>query len=369
MTVVEMDGCVTGLALQSETVPVSEWMVHVLGKGTEFEDNDAAQAMESAVIRHCYHRLTAGDGKGRRLLESLTYSNLGDWIARQQDGVKRGEGGAEDRLAAALELQKRLVAIMAGEPPLDIFVRWKSMEDQPIGWEPDINDGVRLNIRPFMADDIPGGKKGAGILRAKPNIHWRKDRGKEPYREPEQFPWFWRDKRICGRTSEQCAPDSHGALVIDLGFIKPAAIVLARILPSFRRLTAERRVARNPDEAQPDHADKIFEDALRHLGAVNQDDPILKKIVGSTISWIIRPAHFRKPHVKNWLSQASTKRDLKVLGKGTLTGEGESSEAKARLVSTYLDISNEDRRCAESVIQTAVTVLRTRWMRPPKTQL
>ncbi len=145
-----------------------------------------------------YHKLAAGDGRGRRLLESLTYSYLGDWIARQQDGVKRGEGGAEDRLAAALELQKRLVAIIAGEPPFDIFVRWKPIEDQPIGWEPDINDGVRLNIRPFMADDIPGGKKGAGILRAKPNIHWRKDRGKEPFREQEQFPWFWHNGEFTG---------------------------------------------------------------------------------------------------------------------------------------------------------------------------
>ena len=145
-----------------------------------------------------YHKLVAGDGKGRQLLESLTYSYLGDWIAHQQDGVKRGEGGAEDRLAAALELQKRLVAIIVGEPPFDIFVRWKPIEDQPIGWEPDINDGVRLNIRPFMAEDIPGGKKGAGILRSKPNIHWRKDRGKEPYREQQQFPWFWRDNEFMG---------------------------------------------------------------------------------------------------------------------------------------------------------------------------
>ena len=52
---------------------------------------------------------------------------------------------------------------------------------------------MRLNIRPFIADDVPGGKKGAGILRAKPNIHWKKDRGKEPSRDQEQFPWFWRN--------------------------------------------------------------------------------------------------------------------------------------------------------------------------------
>ena len=145
-----------------------------------------------------YHRLAAGDGQGRQLLETLTYSYLGDWITRQRDGVTRGDGGAEGRLDAALELQKRLVAIRAGEPPFDIFVRWKPIDQQPIGWEPDINDGVRLNIRPFMADDIPGGRRGAGILRSKPNIHWRKDRGREPAREVDRFPWFWSNGEFTG---------------------------------------------------------------------------------------------------------------------------------------------------------------------------
>ena len=145
-----------------------------------------------------YHNLAEGDGKGRRCLESLTYSYLGDWITRQQDGVKRGEGGADDRLAVALELQKRLVAILEGDPPFDIFVRWKPIQEQPIGWEPDINAGVRLNSRPFLAADIPGGKKGAGIFRDKPNVHWRKDKGKEPLRNQEQFPWFWQNGEFTG---------------------------------------------------------------------------------------------------------------------------------------------------------------------------
>ena len=148
----------------------------------------------SALVN--YHKLAAREGEGRRLLESLTYSYLGDWITRQKDGVRRGEEGAEDRLAAALELQKRLVAILEGEPPFDIFVRWKPLHEQPIGWEPDINDGVRLNIRPFMADDLPksvcsGARKGAGILRWKPNIKWGKERGKEPERPKDEYPWFW----------------------------------------------------------------------------------------------------------------------------------------------------------------------------------
>jgi hypothetical protein len=35
------------------------------------------------------------------------------------------------------------------------------------------------------------GKKGAGILRWKPNIKWEKDRGTEPQRDKGDYPWFW----------------------------------------------------------------------------------------------------------------------------------------------------------------------------------
>lgn len=143
----------------------------------------------SALVN--YHRLAAPCGDGRKTLEKLTYTYLGDWITRQQDSVRQGVGGADDRLAAALELKKRLVAILTGEPPYDVFVRWKPLRQQAIGWEPDINDGVRLNIRPFLASDLPGGKRGAGILRIKPNIKREKDRGKEPRRLRDEFPWFW----------------------------------------------------------------------------------------------------------------------------------------------------------------------------------
>jgi hypothetical protein len=118
-----------------------------------------------------YHKL---DRKG---LESLTYSYLGDWINRQKDAVSRNESGAPGKLEKALELQKKLVAILEGDAPHDIFVRWKPLEQQPIGWEPDLNDGVRLNIRPFMT---------AGILRKDPKINWNKDRGTDV----ESAPWY-----------------------------------------------------------------------------------------------------------------------------------------------------------------------------------
>ena len=132
-----------------------------------------------------YHQLTHAN------LEKLTYAYLGDWIRRQQAAVDAGEAGSDARLQAAKQLQARLKLILEGEPPFDIFVRWKQISKQAIGWHPDLNDGVRMNIRPFLAQDLPGGKKGAGILRTKPNIKWEKDRGKEPVRDKAEYPWFW----------------------------------------------------------------------------------------------------------------------------------------------------------------------------------
>jgi hypothetical protein len=74
-------------------------------------------------------------------------------------------------LDAAKKLQEKLILILNGEAPYDIFVRWKPLSEQPIGWDPDLNDGVRLNIRPFVE---------AGVLRSKFNIKWGIDRGKNP---------------------------------------------------------------------------------------------------------------------------------------------------------------------------------------------
>jgi len=115
-------------------------------------------------------------------LESLTYAYLGDWIRRQQAAVDAGEAGSDARLQAAKQLQAKLKLILEGEPPYDIFVRWKPLSKQAIGWHPDLNDGVRMNIRPFATADI---------LRKRVKIKWDKDRGKEPVREQKDFPWFW----------------------------------------------------------------------------------------------------------------------------------------------------------------------------------
>ena len=128
----------------------------------------------SALVN--YHQITHSN------LEKLAYAYLGDWIRRQQAAVDAGDAGSDARLQVAKQLQSRLKLILEGEPPYDLFVRWKPLSQQAIGWHPDINDGVRMNIRPFATADI---------LRKRVKINWEKHRGKEPVRDKKDFPWFW----------------------------------------------------------------------------------------------------------------------------------------------------------------------------------
>ena len=55
-----------------------------------------------------YHRLAAPNGEGRRTLEKLIYSYLGDWIDRQRADQKAGVEGADARLAHAEHLKAEL---------------------------------------------------------------------------------------------------------------------------------------------------------------------------------------------------------------------------------------------------------------------
>ncbi|TBG63287.1 SAM-dependent methyltransferase [Rhizobium leguminosarum] len=113
-----------------------------------------------------YHRFTQAN------LRKLNYTLLGDWLRRARDEKN------DLRYEKGRELQQMLEKVLEGDAPYDIFVRWKSLAEQPLGWDPDLDDGVRMNIRPFME---------AGILREQPRgIKWTKDRGNDV----PSAPWY-----------------------------------------------------------------------------------------------------------------------------------------------------------------------------------
>lgn len=187
-----------------ETVQPGGWKPTVLdklladadcaGKGLEvwlrdkFFEQHAKRFHHRPFIWHVWDSLKDGFGAlvnyhqlDTKNLERLIHTYLGDWIRQQEAGVRDGIDGAQTRLAAAQNLKRRLELILEGEAPYDIFVRWKPLAQQPIGWNPDLNDGVRLNIRPFMTAEVLRHNK-----KPKLNVTWDKDRGKDV----ESAPWF-----------------------------------------------------------------------------------------------------------------------------------------------------------------------------------
>ena len=64
----------------------------------------------------------------------------------------------EGNLRSTDELDRRLGLILTGEQ-FRIEVPWKSAEEQPQGWDPDMDDGVKVNIGPFQAAGVLAVKK------------------------------------------------------------------------------------------------------------------------------------------------------------------------------------------------------------------
>jgi hypothetical protein len=103
-------------------------------------------------------------------LAKLRGTYLRDAIAhfRREAGLAAQEGRTEDRqewqakLEEAAQLDRRLQWVQegtSGHPaPGDCRIRtpWKSEDEQPKGWRPDLDDGVVVNIAPLQT---------AGVLR------------------------------------------------------------------------------------------------------------------------------------------------------------------------------------------------------------
>ena len=81
-------------------------------------------------------------------------------VFRREAALAGQEGRAEDRLEwqakveEAEEFDRRLrgcrkASIRVGG--LRILTPWKTEGDRPKGWDPDIDDGVKVNIEPFSA--------------------------------------------------------------------------------------------------------------------------------------------------------------------------------------------------------------------------
>ena len=106
----------------------------------------------------------------RRQLGEIKAQGLGtgDW------GLDRAALGRmaklEEQLEDVQEFDRRLGLLLGGRTrEARIWCPWKSPAEQPVGWDPDINDGVRVNIAPvqrlgLLKADVLSGKDLKSLL-------------------------------------------------------------------------------------------------------------------------------------------------------------------------------------------------------------
>ncbi|MCG6868371.1 MAG: BREX-1 system adenine-specific DNA-methyltransferase PglX [Gammaproteobacteria bacterium] len=153
---------------------IGEWLEHV------YFDYHASLYKKRPILWH----IASSQGRGACAFAALVHyhkldhdrlaklrgSYLSDAIAhlRREAGLAAQEGRAEDRqdwqakLEEAQALDRRLQWVQEGvngDPaPGDCRIRtpWKSEDELPVGWRPDLDDGVAVNILPLQT---------AGVLR------------------------------------------------------------------------------------------------------------------------------------------------------------------------------------------------------------
>ena len=76
----------------------------------------------------------------------------------------------EAKIADVQDFDDRLRRLLEGrEREARIWCPWKAADEQPVGWQPDINDGVRVNIAPvqrlgLLAADVLAAKDVRSLL-------------------------------------------------------------------------------------------------------------------------------------------------------------------------------------------------------------
>ena len=133
-------------------------------------------------------------------------------------------------------------------------------------------------------------------------------------------------------------------------------VYLAKLIRWSRRLAEERRVLRNPYALPKDHANDILERGLKRLAYVEAHDPLWVKARAKVTSSLIAPEHVRKPHVRTWISR--NQEDLKLLARSDVLDS--AGAPYVRLRETYMRISGENERYADSAIHTIYAYLRYR---------
>jgi hypothetical protein len=130
------------------------------------------------------------------------------------------------------------------------------------------------------------------------------------------------------------------------------------LAPFIQQLRAERRAGGDSARVNPALLDGLFEETLNHLQDIESHDGWWRQLLQRAQAAYVRPEYLAKPSIREWLSEAAVRSDLKAVARGELLpGSADLAATTARLAERYAVYTGEATRLASGLIGIIVSIL------------
>src|SRR5271154_2197479 len=135
-------------------------------------------------------------------------------------------------------------------------------------------------------------------------------------------------------------------------------IPIAQALAPFIGQLREERRAGNSARVNTALLDGLLEETLNRLQDIESHDSLWREVLKRAESAYVRPEYLAKPSIREWLTEAAVRDDLKALARAELLpGSEDSAGITARLAERYAVYTGEATRLASGPIGAIVSIL------------
>ena len=118
--------------------------------------------------------------------------------------------------------------------------------------------------------------------------------------------------------------------------VKPVISIGRALAPVVRQLHAERQAGADSASVKTALLNGPLEETLSRLQNIEAHDTWWRELLQRAQSEYVRPDYLAKSSIRDWLSEASVRDDLRALARATLLpGTVDQSAIKARLAERY----------------------------------
>jgi hypothetical protein len=143
-----------------------------------------------------------------------------------------------------------------------------------------------------------------------------------------------------------------------LTLVKPLISIGTALAPLVKQLRAERQAGGGSANVKTALLDAPLEETLNRLQDIESNDTWWRELLQKAASAYVRPDYLAKPSIREWLSEAVVRDDLRTLARATLLpGSGDQAGITARLAERYNHYTGEASPLATGPIQAIVNIL------------